>query len=118
MVRFLPETLREMEKMPESTFDDIANKYVEKKCRTNVTASSSGSGPGEFLHQEGNGFPLCLRLIMSWKRMCKIKTFKRMKQCSQLFLVITAVVEVMVSPVGIPEEQCFFFRDVYNDAVT
>lgn len=29
MARFLPETLREIEKMPESTFEDIANKYVE-----------------------------------------------------------------------------------------
>jgi cell filamentation protein len=29
MVRFLPETLKKIEEMPESTFDEIANKYVE-----------------------------------------------------------------------------------------
>lgn len=29
MVRFLPETLKSIEKMPESTFDEIADKYVE-----------------------------------------------------------------------------------------
>lgn len=29
MARFLPETLQNIEKMPESTFDDIVNKYIE-----------------------------------------------------------------------------------------
>ena len=29
MARFLPETLQNIEKMPESTFDEIADKYVE-----------------------------------------------------------------------------------------
>ncbi|MFT3952726.1 MAG: Fic family protein [Oscillospiraceae bacterium] len=29
MARFLPETLKKIEKMPESTFDEIADKYVE-----------------------------------------------------------------------------------------
>ncbi len=29
MARFLPETLKNIEKMPESTFDEIANKYAE-----------------------------------------------------------------------------------------
>lgn len=29
MARFLPETLKRIEKMPESTFDEIAEKYVE-----------------------------------------------------------------------------------------
>ena len=38
VVRFLPETLKNIEKMPESTFDEIANKYVEmniahSRCR-------------------------------------------------------------------------------------
>jgi cell filamentation protein len=29
MARFLPETLKGIEKIPESTFDEIADKYVE-----------------------------------------------------------------------------------------
>ena len=29
MARFLPETLKKIEEMPESTFDEIADKYVE-----------------------------------------------------------------------------------------
>lgn len=29
MARFLPETLKNIEKMPESTFDEIADKYVD-----------------------------------------------------------------------------------------
>jgi cell filamentation protein len=58
MARFLPETLKSIEKMPESTFDEIADKYVEM----NVAHS----------FMEGNGRSMRIWLDLMLKKNLKL----------------------------------------------